>query len=398
MNVGSTFSGVGGLDLGLERAGMSVLWQAEIDEWSRRVLRWHWPDTRLYNDVRDITADAERVDLLTGGFPCQDLSVAGRRAGLAGERSGLFHEFARLADELRPAWLLVENVVGLLSSADGRDFGVVLSTLADLGYGLSWRVVDARYFGVPQRRRRVFVVGCFGDDGSRAVRALGAGGEGNLEAGRCSWQTAPRGTGNSSAAAGGLDVAHTLQTTCGDYSRADGFNMVKGSVRGFHHKQDPISSMNMTPALGATSDGMAVSFAQNQRGELREDTVMDQLTAKGGKPGQGYPAVRVNTLGQDVSKPLLTNESGGVRTTDLDGGAFVAGSEEIVRRLTPWECERLMSWPSGERDGWTAVDGDKTPDTRRYAACGNGVVSNVAEWIGRRIVAVNKEMADEAQA
>lgn len=149
---------------------------------------------------------------------------------------------------------------------------------------------------------------------------------------------------------------------------------------------------------GDECQNLVSSFAQNQRGELREDTVMDQLTAKGGKPGQGYPAVRVNTLGQDVSKPLLTNESGGVRTTDLDGGALVAGSEEIVRRLTPWECERLMSWPSGERDGWTAVDGDKTPDTRRYAACGNGVVSNVAEWIGRRIVAVNKEMADEAQA
>jgi DNA-cytosine methyltransferase len=100
-----------------------------------------------------------RVDLLCGGFPCQDVSVAGQRRGLAGSRSGLFHEFARIAGTLRPRWLLVENVPGLLSSNGGRDFGVVLGTLADLGYGLGWRVLDSRFFGVPQRRRRVFVVG-----------------------------------------------------------------------------------------------------------------------------------------------------------------------------------------------------------------------------------------------
>jgi DNA (cytosine-5)-methyltransferase 1 len=366
---------------------MSVLWQAEVDEWCRRVLRWHWPDAEIYDDVRGVgkrsanlkpnlrgdrsSADPSggkqsdkgrdgwppSVDLLCGGFPCQDLSVAGKRAGLAGERSGLFFEFARIADELRPTWLLVENVVGLLSSANGRDMGVVLSTLAEIGYGLSWRVVDARYFGVPQRRRRVFIVGRFGDNGERAVRALGTGGEGDLEAGRCSWQDAAGGVGAGAEGAGGV-IANTLQVTCGDYSRADGFNMVAAP---------------------------AMSFAQNQRCELRESPVAARLTTGGGKPGEGYPAVRV--LGQNVSKPLLTNAQGGLRTTDLEGGAYVGHNASSVRRLTPTECERLMSWP----DGWTAVDGDKTPDSRRYAACGNGVVSNVAEWIGRRIMAVENE-------
>ena len=438
MNVGSTFSGVGGLDLGLERAGMSVLWQAEADEWCRRVLRWHWPDCDIFDDVRGISCDGLRrlqpagicgdaqlekstgrrdsadlhgdgdarkrmgttldsdrqgrcaaagydtsaasIDLLTGGFPCQDLSVAGKRRGLAGERSGLFFEFARIADELRPSWLLVENVVGLLSSANGRDMGVVLSTLAEIGYGLSWRVVDARYFGVPQRRRRVFIVGCLGDDGERAVRALGAGGEGNLEAGKCSWQDASAGAGvGASGPSGVKQLANTLQTTCHDWSRADGFNMVTG----FHMTQDPITEVNNSPSLGATSRGMAVSFAENQRGELRESQVTAQLTTGGGKPGQGYPAVRIDTLGQDVAKPLQS-VTGGFRTTDVESGAYVGQS---VRRLTPTECERLMSWP----DGWTAVDGDKTPDNRRYAACGNGVVSNVSEWIGRRIMAVERE-------
>ena len=190
MNVGSTFSGVGGFDLGFERAGMSVLWQAEIDEWCRRVLRDHWPQATIYDDVRAVGGGAAAVDLLCGGFPCQDLSVAGKRAGFKGERSSLFFEFARIADELRPRWIVLENVVGLLSSAEGRDFGILLATLAEIGYGCAWRVVDARFFGVPQRRRRVFIVGCFGDDGERAVRAVGAGGEGDLAAGECSWQGA----------------------------------------------------------------------------------------------------------------------------------------------------------------------------------------------------------------
>jgi DNA (cytosine-5)-methyltransferase 1 len=190
MNVGSTFSGVGGFDLGFERAGMRVLWQAEIDEWCRRVLRWHWPNAAIFDDVRAVNGEAEPVNLLCGGFPCQDLSVAGKRAGFKGERSSLFFEFARIADELRPRWIVLENVVGLLSSAEGRDFGILLATLAEIGYGCAWRVVDARYFGVPQRRRRVFIVGCLGDDGERAVRALGAGGEGDLAAGECSWQGA----------------------------------------------------------------------------------------------------------------------------------------------------------------------------------------------------------------
>jgi DNA (cytosine-5)-methyltransferase 1 len=102
------------------------------------------------------------VDLICGGFPCQDLSVAGRRAGLRGERSGLFFEFARIAQTLRPTWLLIENVPGLLTSAKGHDFAVIVDTLADIGYGLAWRILDSQYFGVPQRRRRVYIVGHLG--------------------------------------------------------------------------------------------------------------------------------------------------------------------------------------------------------------------------------------------
>src|SRR5690606_26245866 len=161
--VGSLFSGVGGFDMGLEAAGMRVAWQVEIDPQARAVLRKHWPDVDLHEDVRNVgSANLAPVDLICGGFPCQDLSVAGRRAGLAGERSGLWWEVHRILGELAPRWVLVENVPGLLSSNGGRDLATVLHGLGQLGYWWTFRVLDLQHFGVPQRRRRVFIVGHLG--------------------------------------------------------------------------------------------------------------------------------------------------------------------------------------------------------------------------------------------
>ena len=163
LTVGSLFSGVGGFDLGLEAAGMEVRWQVEIDPQARAVLRRHWPKAKLHGDVNDVgRSNLAPVDLICGGFPCQDLSVAGRRGGLAGERSGLFYEFMRIVDELAPRWVLIENVPGLLSSNGGRDMGAVVGTLGELGYGWTYRVLDLQHLGAPQRRRRVFIVGCAG--------------------------------------------------------------------------------------------------------------------------------------------------------------------------------------------------------------------------------------------
>ena len=350
MIAGSLFSGVGGLDLGLTRAGYEHAFFAEVDPWRRDVISAHYPGATVYPDVRDVAQGAEGarpgrlgavgagrgggdderarlgaasvgVDLLAGGFPCQDLSVAGKRAGLAGARSGLFHEFARIADTLRPTWLLLENVPGLLSSNDGRDMGVVVGTLADLGYGVAWRILDARYFGVPQRRRRVFIVCRAGGDDASALRALCEGCDGDLAAGQCSWQGSPRRASNGASLVGG--AVSTLQAHGkGRGYRIDAEAAAGGHLLAFHQTQEPITEEEMSPAIGRTSIGMGIQS-------------------------------------QNVG----------------------------VRRLTPIECERLMSWP----DGWTAPEGVKAPDSRRYAACGDGVVSNVAEWIGRRITAIEEE-------
>ena len=171
MKVGSLFSGVGGFDLGLERSGHEIVWQVEYDKQARSILRKHWPDVKIYNDVQQVGGKdgeagrdvLEEVDLICGGFPCQDLSVAGHRRGLDGSKSGLWYEFHRILEECRPKYCLVENVPGLFSSNKGRDMEVLVRGLEELGYQWQYRILDSQHFGVPQRRRRVFIVGYLGE-------------------------------------------------------------------------------------------------------------------------------------------------------------------------------------------------------------------------------------------
>lgn len=155
MTYGSLFSGIGGMDLGLDRAGMRCAWQVEQDEFCLRVLARHWPDVVRFRDVRTVTAaDLEPVDLIAGGFPCQDISVAGKGVGIDGESSGLWREFARLVGEMRPRLVLVENVPALCTRGADR----VLGDLDALGYACWPLVVGARHVGAPHRRDRVWIV------------------------------------------------------------------------------------------------------------------------------------------------------------------------------------------------------------------------------------------------
>ena len=416
LTVGSLFSGIGGLDLGLERAGMTVRWQVEIDKNAQRVLRHHWPDTALYEDVREVGGEVERVDLICGGFPCQDLSVAGRRAGLAGKRSGLFHEFMRIASELAPRWLLIENVPGLLSSNGGRDMGTVLGTLGELGYGWAYRVLDAQYFGVAQRRRRVFIVGCLGD-AARAASVL-------LEPESCSGDSPPRReagtrvTGgvaaclNSGGNNGGFrtepgehltTVVGALACNTGPNGHDAGNLMCNQAVDAGHimpvaatpeahsPRYDHWTETFVTHPLtseghDASEDGTGrgtpiVALMQNQRGELRTSEVMSQLTCGGGKPGEGCPCVAFTASSQANSyaweSPIYPtlNAQAPNDTSNLQYGVRTGMA---VRRLTPVECERLQGFP----DGWT----DNQSDSARYRQLGNAVCVPVAEWIGRRIM------------
>ncbi len=175
----SLFAGVGGFDLALERNGVKVVASVEIDKKAQDVLRRHFPESTIFGDISGVTGEQliaagfePRNGIITGGFPCQDLSVAGKRAGLGGARSGLFWEICRLLDETRAQNFILENVPGLLNSNGGADMAVVLEALVERGYRVAYRVLDAQHFGVPQRRRRVFIVGCLGDTGAAPEEIL----------------------------------------------------------------------------------------------------------------------------------------------------------------------------------------------------------------------------------
>lgn len=163
LTFGSLFSGIGGLDLGFERAGFRCVWQVEIDPFCQRVLEKHWPTVKKHADIRTFTGEGfETPEIIVGGFPCQDVSLAGKREGLAGERSGLWVEFARIIREVRPRYVVVENVPGLLAydTKKGKPapIATVLTEFSRLGYDAEWGVVSARSVGSTQLRKRVFII------------------------------------------------------------------------------------------------------------------------------------------------------------------------------------------------------------------------------------------------
>lgn len=154
LTFGSLFAGIGGIDLGFERCGMRCKWQVEINDYATKVLEKHWPEVHRERDIRQCGANnLERVDIIAGGFPCQDISYAGLGAGLDGERSGLFFEAVRLVRELRPRAVVLENVAALLT----RGLDRVLGTLAEIGYDAQWHCIPAAYVGAPHIRERIFV-------------------------------------------------------------------------------------------------------------------------------------------------------------------------------------------------------------------------------------------------
>ena len=325
------------------------------------------------------------VDLVYGGFPCQDLSVAGKRAGLGGERSGLWFEFHRVLSELRPRWAVIENVPGLLSSNQGRDFAVLLAGLDELGFDVSWAVLDAQHFGVPQRRRRVFVVAGPTRRGVEQVLSLcescggnpetgGAPGEelaGTLGAGSSDSQRGWRGDLDSSGAYIALDARNMAEST-----QAMTLQAGNGQGRGY--------SLNAAPLVVPIQDARELDKQQKGIGVgdpgdpmFTIDTVSRHAVtvALRGRDGGGTAE-----LGGDQATALRASQGGGDKPHALiDTG---------VRRLTPLECERLMGWPDDHTR--YAADGREISDSHRYRMCGNGVVAPVAEWIAHRLVAVDK--------
>jgi DNA (cytosine-5)-methyltransferase 1 len=430
MTLGSLFSGIGGFDAAAERCGMTVAWQVEVDRFARRVLKRHWPGVERHGDVRTVDPGGlERVDILCAGFPCQDLSVAGARAGLSGERSGLFREVVRFARVLRPAWVVLENVPGLLSSwspvepppgavdadmwdvEETSDFETVLAALRELGYLGAWRVLDAQYFDLAQRRERPFVVGCLGAERLSALLPLLESGSRDLAPRRTAREDLAGSLGSGPGGRGWSDdtdrmtfVARPLlgkQNSSHDESKetyvavagsqtarygsslsvldAEEGNFITHTLRadGFDASEDgtgrgtPVIAFNANDQGNDATEGLSPTLRCGglNGGGVHTAVAILQESQTGVRLYENAGALRADAPGTQPTGSLVAfgigeNSRGEVLESEVSRCVTAGGGKPIfgypaartgtsVRRLTPTECERLQGFP----DGWTCLCG-----------------------------------------
>lgn len=379
MRYGSVCSGIEAATVAWHPLGWKPSFFSEIEAFPRAVLAHHYPHVPLHGDFTTIKADEyDAIDLLVGGTPCQSFSVAGLRGGLADERGNLALEYLRLADRTRPRWLVWENVPGVLSSNGGRDFGAILGGMVELGYGFAYRVLDAQHFGVPQRRRRVFVVGYLGDWRPAAAvlferhslqgHSAPSREKGQSVAGTIARLSFSGGAGGrpEGAAAGHFvastgNVAHCLNA--GGMGRIDyeTETMIAHAIQAGALRENP----NSGPDGVGVQEGIA--YTLEARAEVQ--------------------AVAFDTYNQTVSDTTQTLCS---RGDTLGGNAHLIPAilQHAVRRLTPRECERLQGFP----DDYTLIPhrGKPAADGPRYKALGNSMAVPVMRWIGERIQQVEE--------
>ena len=402
MRYGSVCSGVEAASLAWEPLGWEPQWFAEIEKFPAAVLNHHWPQVENVGDITDDhfiqrAGAIGAVDVLVAGTPCQSFSVAGLRGGLGDDRGNLALRFCQIVDQLTPTWVVWENVPGVLSSNGGKDFGSILGALVECGYGFAYRILDAQFFGVAQRRRRVFVVGYLGDwrppaavlferysllghtaeSAEKRQEAAGDVGGGVEENGPTHALTQRYGSGEDGTGRG----VPLVPTVAGDKA----YNLVTVNAR-----EDPIHTSGKDLPLGAKDTGHAIAF--NQQGDLRTSDTVTSLNSGGGMQGQGYPAIAFtqNQGGDVLATPhapsIGTNSNATGRNTPK-----VCLPDMQVRRLTPIECELLQGMPDDHtRIPWRNKPAAECPDGPRYKAIGNSMAVPVMRWIGERIETVER--------
>ena len=411
----SVCSGIEAASVAWNPLGWKAAAFSEIEPFPCAVLAHHYPDVPNRGDMTQFHEwPDDAVDLLCGGTPCQSFSVAGLRKGLDDPRGNLMLTYGAIAAKYRPRWLVWENVPGVLSSNGGRDFGAYLGMLGQLGYGVAYRVLDAQYFGVAQRRRRVFVVGCLGDWRSAAAVLF--------ERHSVSGHPAPsRQAGKGTAArvapcidasfgrlqgASGQDANHGHghlvafggNNTSGPIDCAAGLNAKGGSGRMDFDSETFIAHSLRGEGFDASEDGtgrgtpLVPVAVDHYNGALTGDIAgtlsTGGATTTGSGPSVMVPVAFDSKAGQHFTHaiqhaPTLRSMNG---ERPNGGGQLAVAAGMQVRRLTPRECERLQGFP----DDYTLIlyRGKPAADGPRYKALGNSWAVPCARWIGQRINAV----------
>lgn len=347
----STFSGIGGFELGIGNRGICVGF-SENDKHATKVYQHHFPEHKAYGDITKIDAGAlPDFDLLVGGFPCQAFSIAGRRRGFEDTRGTLFFDLARILFTKRPRLFLFENVKGLLSHDGGRTFKTIIATIDELGYDCQWQVLNSRYHGVPQNRERVFIAGHLRGTPRPEVFPFRENAPVSVQ------QNEPDQRRSQTV------VSPTLK---GANIKADNAFIVHNIYGGFKETKPRVFE-HTAPTVRTSAGG----------GHLPSVVVRIPEATK-----KGYAEARV---GQSINLSVPNSKTRRGRVSDIantiDTGMqqHTLTSDYRIRRLTPVECERLMGFP----DNWTNVE---MSDTQRYKQCGNAVVVNVVKDIMDRLL------------
>ncbi len=334
MRYASVCSGIEAATVAWEGLGWEPAFFSEIEAFPSAVLKHHWPKVPNMGNMENLLNGnkGKDIDIFVGGTPCQSFSIAGHRRGIDDPRGNLMLTFGAIADAYRPRWIVWENVPGVLSSNGGRDFGSFVGMLAQCGYGFAYRIFDAQYFGVPQRRRRVFLVAHRGDWRRAAAVLFDA-------------KSLQRRSGSGQKKE--KDIAKCLMSGTG--IRCD---WETETFLAFHGRQDPVYLPETSLPLEAKG-GQCICFQSR--------------SADGGEP-------RVHKI-----SPTLRASTGGGNIPQVCLGLQ-------VRKLTPVECERLQGFPDNHtRIPWRGRQAEACPDTPRYRAIGNSMAVPVMRWIGKRI-------------
>jgi len=395
----SVCSGMEAASVAWEPLGWKAVAFSEIEAFPCAILSTRYPNIPNYGSLTEYQSwpiEPGSIDLLVGGTPCQSFSVAGLRKGLADPRGNLALVFLGLADKLKPRWIVWENVPGVLSSDGGRDFGSFLGALEQLGYGWAYRVLDAQYFGVPQRRRRVFVVASLGGrDVASSVL---------LEPESVCWNPTTRRKKGQEAAANsdrsvdprgcwwdGGQVSQTLDAVM-PIPIQDGREMEKKqNGMGVANEGDPAYTIDTTGAQAIAIQGTIIGRGHGV------PSIFDTRTTHAVVEPPTYP-INTLTLGgrpdpvNDARMTMGVGNNGDPQFTLQAAHSHAVATAMAVRRLTPVECERLQGFPDNwSQIPWKGKPEDQCPDGPRYKACGNSMAVPVMRWIGEQIARVESK-------